>query len=286
MRIHRSVTLGCVHRLRPHRGGFSLFEVLIALALAMMLLSALFVFYFNLLDTRTRLLDATAQQRCADILIDRLETDVACCIVGDAQLGAGVRGSAEDLRLLTRSVAAHRAGKGTGDIGLFNDLQEVRFEFNRGARSVSLGRRAATESSSELIPLRGSIARVRFRFHDGGGWVDSFDSQSAGALPRAIEVAIWFDPWPGSEDEDGGIEGFEDDEAGFDDFEFGDLESFEGDEDSYFAAGDPMEPLPDRLRIIVIPDSDPGDEEDVEFSTSPDAFAIRGGGSDDREVDG
>ena len=100
---------------RRRCSGFSLFEVLVALALTVLLLGTLFTFYFNLLNARQRLIDTATQHRSADLLIERLETELMTCIVGSAADGAGVKGSPDSITILSRGVAAHRAGSGTGE---------------------------------------------------------------------------------------------------------------------------------------------------------------------------
>jgi hypothetical protein len=87
--------------------------------------------------------------------------------------------------------------------------------------------------------LGGPVGDVRFRYHDGRGWRDRYDSLSADRLPMAIEIAVWFDV-P------------EDSEAGGD-------EPFASDELDLEQADDAPEDdarehrLPDRLRVIIVP---------------------------------
>lgn len=106
-----------------------------------------------------------------------------------------------------------------------------------------------------------NIYRVSFRYHDGRGWRDTFTSGSRGGLPVAVEVSIWFDPWPGAEDD------FEADP------EFGgaldaapDPEPL-GDSDPLDAFADETafddRPPPDRRRIIAVPDARAGERRDA-----------------------
>jgi hypothetical protein len=52
---------------------------------------------------------------------------------------------------------------------------------------------AAPAAFAVTAPLGGSIAKVRFRYHDGEAWRDDFDSLALNRLPVAVEVAVWFE---------------------------------------------------------------------------------------------
>ncbi len=39
-------------------------------------------------------------------------------------------------------------------------------------------------------PLAPEVAAVEFRYYDGSGWLDAWDSSSMGALPRAVEITL------------------------------------------------------------------------------------------------
>jgi hypothetical protein len=194
-------------------------------------------------------------QRAALTLIDRAELDLTSCVVGDRVYGAGVEGDNDSLRILTRGVAAHLAGLGADDPAVFGDLQEVEYRFDESAgliqaRRVTAGDRGAGDV--DFAPLGGAVYKVRFRYHDASGWRDSFDSLAHDGLPAAVEIAVWFHPWPGEQREDPDELDFEmperltfDETAGFDEAAFAresDLEFFD-------------EPKPDRIRVIVIPDA-------------------------------
>lgn len=97
--------------------------------------------------------------------------------------------------------------------------------------------------------LGGRAYLVEFRYHDGDSWRDSHDASRDG-LPVAIEIAVWFDPWPGAEDERD--ESFDPDGFGAD----SEVDAFDVADDSEFGFEDPFaveRPKPDRRRIFAIP---------------------------------
>ncbi|MHC4613151.1 MAG: type II secretion system protein GspJ [Planctomycetota bacterium] len=241
------------------RRAFSLLEVLVAIGLVIALFGSMFAFMFDTLSARRRALGHAGKQRAATTLIERAELDLMSCVVGDRVKGAGVDGDNTALRILTRGVAAHLAGRGPGDPAVFGDLQQVEYRFEEDVGQIEARRLPAGARGTDgtpFAPLGGSVYKVRFRYHDSTAWRDSFDSLLQGTLPAAVEIAVWFHPWPGDErpevpESEAEIPGrlTFDATAGFDEAEFAresDLELFD-------------EPEPDRIRVIVIPDASADD---------------------------
>lgn len=239
---------------------FTLVEVLIALGLSAALLASAFSFYFNLLNTRKRLVERADQQRAADVIIDQLAASLTTCIVGDQSNGAGVKGTAVALTIGSRSVAANLAERGAGDPAVFDDLQmtEIRFSEAGGIITINrwnpLGGEGARESAQTLTQR---IGKLRFRYFNGSTWRDTFDSLNASALPIAVEVAIWFDTDGEENAENTGTNATAADDSsdaensnagGFDEF------AFAMRDDRGFA----RERLPDRWRVFRVPDAADG----------------------------
>ncbi|MEE9129831.1 MAG: prepilin-type N-terminal cleavage/methylation domain-containing protein [Phycisphaerales bacterium] len=251
------------------RRGFTLLEVLIVIGLVMALLGSMFTFMFDLLSSRDRAIQYSAQQLGATTLIERVEADLMTCVVGDADSGSGVDGDTQRLRILTRSVAASLAERGVGDPAVFGDLQLTEYRFDESRRQIMASRRFVqtnnTTDRTSDFPVGGSVYKVRFRFHDGTSWRDTFDSRSYGRLPLAVEVAVWFEPWPGEEPDPIPQE---DDRLTFDAIDTFDERAYAEQSDLEFY----REPRPDRIRVIVIPDASTGDDAtgDVEMSGDDD----------------
>src|SRR5262245_22299472 len=190
--------------LRNSSRAFTLLEVLIAIALILVLVGAMFGFLFDMLNSRAAALDHVRQQDAANAVVKQLDVDLMTCIVGDAESGSGVKGDQTNLRLLSRGVAASLAAHGANDPDVLGDLQFTEYRFDAAAHRISGGRGAARspagESSTELVPLEGTIYKLRFRYHDGNQWQSEFDSLKAGRLPQAVEAALWLSPLPGVPD--------------------------------------------------------------------------------------
>jgi prepilin-type N-terminal cleavage/methylation domain-containing protein len=234
--------------------GFTLLEVLIAIALVLLLGGALFGFLHDMLSTRARTLRHAAQQRAAATLIERVEADVITTLVGDRTSGSGVQGQATRLRLLTRGVMTQLASRGLDDPGALGDLQSVEYRFDAAARRLEArkisadGADAGSHMPAAFAPLGGEIAHVRFRYLNDRRWSDSFDSLAMDRLPAAIEVAVWFNPWPQDQLPAAAADAFaREDSNNFDE------RAFAMSSDAELQPGGRLPP-PDRLRVIVIPD--------------------------------
>jgi prepilin-type N-terminal cleavage/methylation domain-containing protein len=247
------------------RRGFTLFEVIVALALIISLLGAAWSFFFHLLGARDQAMRIGRQQLAVTTLIERLETDLATSLVGDRRSGAGVRGDERSVSVLTRSVPASFAERGPDDPAVFADLERAEYRFVEGAGQVRASRRVATAAGGRgsSAELGGPIHLVRFRYHDGSAWRDRFDSLQADRLPVAVEVAVWFEPWEEPET-DPAIDETDDplDETG--------LPPFDDELDAGFDMADPSErdmPPPDRVRVIPIPDAEPAPDDEATVGT-------------------
>jgi prepilin-type N-terminal cleavage/methylation domain-containing protein len=207
------------------RRGFTLIEVLIAIGLLVVLSVAMGTFAFNLLQTRDRLMAQSAAEAGVGLLLDRLEHDLTWCIAGNADDGAGVKGTSTGIEILRRDV---RLLDGQVAVGV---ARKAHYHHEGGAVLAH-----AADGDDETVAL--GVERLRLRYHDGQAWLDEFDSSEAGTLPVAVEVSVWFDPHEGGTDRnDGGAE----DET---------IPS----EELMPAEFDITPSEPDRRRIVVIPD--------------------------------
>jgi len=278
-----------VHR----RRAFTLMEVLIAIALLLVLSGVIFAFLRDLLASRDRIAEITARQRLASAVIEQIERQAIFTIVGDSEFGSGVSGDESSLTILSRRVAVHELASGGPSQRAFLDLTRTEYQFDENAHALQVRRQVPgvnETSSGDDLPQRPSgmdaaeaegdssferfdvrLYRVRFRYHDGLQWLSEFDSLNAGRLPQAVEVAIWFEPWPGEEWNEP-----EPDPLAAPEEEMPERLTFdmEGafDELDYATRADRDDrpiPQPDRIRVIAIPDAEeavfdePVDEEDA-----------------------
>jgi prepilin-type N-terminal cleavage/methylation domain-containing protein len=164
------------------RRGFTLIEVLVAMVLIGLLSTAIGAFIMDLSTQRATLRDMAADRRCAGTLFDRLGEAVCSVVTIVGESDAGFAGSETELRIASRTI------RPVGD--RFADAQTSFFRLENE-------RLVGGFTDAELISER--VERLRLRYHDGEGWVDTFDSAEAGHLPVAFEVALWFRA-PGAND--------------------------------------------------------------------------------------
>jgi hypothetical protein len=189
-------------------------EVLVAVSIVAALIGMMFVFLSNVLASRAKVLEHSDRQRAATTLIEHIEADLMTCIVGDGEYGPGVQGDGAQLAILTQSVSPLLHSAPADERMPHRDMQHTEYRFDPARRIVE-GRRgpavrktsddssipaapASAKEGGERVPRGGfsslgsEIPRVRFRYHNGMQWRESFDSLAAGHLPRAVEIAIWF----------------------------------------------------------------------------------------------
>lgn len=239
---------------------FSLLEVLLAIALIALLAGSVVGFVFQLTDRRGVLLAHSRRLIGTDAMIEAIESDLFTCLAGDSRRGAGVKGDATSLRLLSRAV--HLGMERSEERMKMDDLRSTEYRFDAATGAVSAAR------ASVLFPDDGrgggretileGVERLRFRYHDGQGWRESFDSAAAGGLPEAIEIGVWFAPASAGV---AGAEG-EEDPGSLDQIAY--LEELGEPLPGEAAVEEPglnEEALraPDRLRIVVVPDAGDGD---------------------------
>ncbi len=248
--------------LRATRPAFSLIEVLIAIALVTALLGMMFGFLYDMLSSRRQALEYSARQLAASTLIEQVERNLMSCVVGGGSWGSGVEGDNGRLRILSRGVAISLAPRGPRDPAVLGDLQESEYRFNQQTRQIEarrapVGVRQPTDTS--FVGVGGPVYKVRFRYHDGSAWRDTYDSVAEDRLPSAVEIAVWFDPWPGSAPLPSGADTpgepqrlTFDADAGFD-------------EQAYAVQSDldlRDQPRPARIRVIIVPDAAPDEPAD------------------------
>lgn len=221
--------------------GFSLLEVMVALGIVALLAGSVFAFMLDLIRGSGTLTDAAQDAAAAATIVEQLESDLLVSVTS-MEGEAGINGTESGIRVTGRAVRVPSGDEVIGDaVGC-----EIRYDEQTWRLEGSL-RGGANETISERVRA------CRFRYFDGRRWTSSFNSADAGALPVAIEVAIWFGDPPAPEEtpDDGMMEG----PASFD-TEAARMEAMER-----AAFDDPSEMMPelplrepDLLRVMIVPD--------------------------------
>jgi len=235
---------------------FTLIEVLVSLAVLAVLAAAVSSLLWSIDARRDDINRVSAANRAATAIIDRLEQDLATTFVATRDGDAGVAG---DGSLLTvRAFATGLAFQ--SDAEPHRGLTTLRIDA-REPEAVSADREAGGDEP-EPPPLTDRLSRVRFRYHDGDDWLDSFDSARARRLPIAIEIAVWFAPSERAPATPTELDGIGATSAAGRSTSFGaaaDVTGFEpgpaGMEAFMSPSGSSAPPPPDRLRVVALTDA-------------------------------
>lgn len=169
------------------RRALTLLEVVVAIALVAMLGATVAAFGQSVLGRAAWLGSARDRLALDAVLFDRLDAALLGTFVGGGPEGAGVLGDTTSITLLTRSPFADADGTA------LRDLARVTARWDEQAMTLTLAHEDVLGTTPALRePFEGRLRRVRFRYHDGQGWRDEFDSTKAGTLPVLVEVAAWF----------------------------------------------------------------------------------------------
>lgn len=166
------------------RRGFTLIEVVVAIALLAALLGGLYAFVDGLRSNAKVADERAGQVASSEALLDEIENAMATTYVAGRDGAAGVAGEASSLSV---------RGRGWGFDENASDV--VGCDVRVGGNGVE-ARRVVSGKTREWETI-GGVVRVALRYHSGSEWVTTFDSARAGRLPSAIEVSMWFGPGAG-----------------------------------------------------------------------------------------
>ena len=144
--------------------GFTLLELVLAMTLAGMVLTAVYTTFSVSVDTQRRIARVASRTQAWRFFTERLRADVKNLLVEDETL----RG---DRETLTLNLA---------------QAEEVRYERRDTAGSKQVRRIVLTgESESETVVFEG-VEKLSFRYFSDGKWLD----KSEKGLPRAVECTV------------------------------------------------------------------------------------------------
>lgn len=250
-------------RRRP--SAFTLLETLLSLAMVVTLLLVMTTVFDDLVDARQRIQRGAMVVEGATSALELLARAADTVVATDGAGDAGVVGDATSLLVTRSGVATSRLSRGDTEVSPLFDKHAIELAFRGGGLEVRDGDGGAW---STLVP---DVFAIRFQYHDGTAWSDSWNSGAAG-LPVAIECAIWTTPWPEGlrpewmpdVDQDGEDELDAESGGAFSDdafaAEFGsDAEDPFSGSPTLLTTGDPM-PRPDHVRVVAILDAVPVSE--------------------------
>lgn len=194
---------------RTSRPGFTLLELIIAMAIAATIALILYSTLATAFRARTTALDQTSSMREAAIALDLIESDIENArqpVYPEPTAPAGrmfgpMFGEADSLSLYTlgRDVqaAATTNGDAAGDV-FADGVRQVVFSrtsadgaANVLTRGVQRNVLASSQAEFEDESLAGDVTALAFEYFDGIQWLDTWHSDDEdGLLPLAVRVSI------------------------------------------------------------------------------------------------
>lgn len=196
---------------RPRSSGFTLVEIVLAVALAVAVVGGAFVFHRRALEARASILDEVELAQAERGIMDRLTNELRGAVV-DPFVSSGLEGGEWGVRFATAVVPGPTAwavrSSTENPIPPERDLQVVSYrlrvvEDEQGVEQVEgLERTCQTLVSAPTAEEGAEIAvsllspRIRFlfvRYWDGAAWVESWPG---GDLPGGVEINLGERPLP------------------------------------------------------------------------------------------
>ena len=174
------------------RRAFTLFELLIAIALIGAFVVAGSRFLSDVVGTRDRLVERLERDAAVTAIVEAIERAAFTSVARAPDGGAGISGDALTLRLYGDQLGLD--GVLSGDPAVALRTGRLLVDHGRCWRNaLALGDPVPARRCARTFEQR--VFAARFRFHDGDRWNETWDSLEDG-LPRAIEIAVWFDRGP------------------------------------------------------------------------------------------
>jgi type II secretory pathway component PulJ len=204
--------------IRTTQAAFTLLEVVLAIVIAVGLLTAVLLFYRQAAILRGDILGRTEELSAVRLVMDRMASELRTL---PASAGEGARllqGDYRSLRIVRAAVPSRTSWRG-GSLGRVaaaeTDLIEVVYSLSSDTNAPGIlreeqahTRKAAVSTllvadpegsstnlavASSAPPLTESIRHLRFRYYDGSGWSDSWERPTP---PLGVEISLGLEPPP------------------------------------------------------------------------------------------
>lgn len=175
--------------------GFTLLEVLIAVALATLVLGAIYGVFTSVAKARERAEQGSETAHYAQVLFDRIGRELRGAWRPEQGAPFFVAGPDRDgrpeLRFATASTTLESSGRGgiaalRYGVQLAVDPQDSALTLVRSEAPYHLRERL----SEDGISLGSRIKRINWRFYGSNGWVETWKAEESGALPQLVELTV------------------------------------------------------------------------------------------------
>ena len=173
--------------------GFTLIEVVIAVALLSLVMSSVYGIFTTISSTEQRLQSEAELYHQARVIFDRLGRELSCSYLATSNENSAFSASNENNGspyLAFTSTSAITKGAQQG--GLVRLRYELNTEFNKKVgrllrSSVPL---FAPDDPKNGQRLSSQIKQLQWRFYDGIDWQEDWDSGQSNSLPQTVEISM------------------------------------------------------------------------------------------------
>jgi prepilin-type N-terminal cleavage/methylation domain-containing protein len=188
-----------------NRAGFTLIEVMLALAIAAIVLTAINAVFFGALRLRSTTVAVAEQALPVERAVETIKNDLVCIrppstngFIGPMGTDATAVGMSQPLILELYTSSAH-----VSDDVPWADIQKIDYwlqsptNATRGAtgkdliRGITRNLLASTPEAPEPHRLLGNVQNLRLSYFDGTNWNDTWSVQLSN-VPQAIKVFLTF----------------------------------------------------------------------------------------------
>lgn len=190
-----SISLPSSSRGRSGDRGFTLVEVLVAIAALMIVLTAIYGTFAAVGSAKQRLDGDSADYHRARVILDRLGRELRGCYpTAEGALVSGTTGEGRLFLELTTTAVSPLSAEGTG-------IARVRYELTEDPESEAPGlvllRQETpwhryvpgTQNPAGAMRLAAGINELSLRFYTAGRWLASWDGERRG-LPELVEISL------------------------------------------------------------------------------------------------
>nr|WP_320113916.1 type II secretion system protein GspJ [uncultured Desulfuromonas sp.] len=174
-------------------GGFTLIEVLVAITLLSLVLTAVYGVFTSLSATEKQLQSDSEAYHQARIIFDRIGREIRTCYLdtgNDASTFVCAEDSLGQPYLVFSSTSALTTGDSPGGVTrvryeLETDLGETVGTLYRSAQPLFV-----TDDVAKRQRMSNQIKTIVWRFYDGSDWQEDWDSTTTESLPSTVEMQL------------------------------------------------------------------------------------------------
>ncbi|MBN2645969.1 MAG: prepilin-type N-terminal cleavage/methylation domain-containing protein [Desulfuromonadaceae bacterium] len=176
--------------------GFTLIEVLIAVTLTSLILTAIYGTFSRLSATQQRLEQSAAVYHQARVLFDRIGRELRGCYLSHS---SEQHPFIADTRTDGTSLVQFSSCSAQANDGRWYDLLDLTYRVDKQQQSSrydwirTTSRPCLDEDRAQALYFGRNLHALHWRFYDGSNWQENWDSQQEGGLPQRIELELILD---------------------------------------------------------------------------------------------